>query len=236
MVVMDPRMSNSAGMADLWIAAWPGTEPVVYLYLVNRILQEGKVDKKFVKKWFNWDVLMNDDRQLNLMVEKGYISKLPADKSFESYMELMKELYAPYTLEFAVKETHVPAYKLEKLYEMFIWAGDAISTYIWRATAAGNRGGWMSGRAAYLAIALRGVHPGSFDGARRPVGRSGRGRRAGASTPNKTRRRRHAAGPIVLRITVRTIRGQPDYPMLAAGVNNCRAIGDLRLSAVMSLT
>jgi len=156
MVVMDPRMSNSAGMADLWIAAWPGTEPVVYLYLVNRILQEGKADKKFVKKWFNWDVLMNDDRQLNLMVEKGYISKLPADKSFESYMELMKELYAPYTLEFAVKETHVPAYKLEKLYEMFIWAGDAISTYIWRATAAGNRGGWMSGRAAYLAIALRG--------------------------------------------------------------------------------
>ncbi|MEW5831276.1 MAG: molybdopterin-dependent oxidoreductase [Campylobacterota bacterium] len=156
MVVMDPRMSNSAGMADLWIAAWPGTEPVVYLYLVNRILQEGKADKKFVKKWFNWDVLMNDDRQLSLMVEKGYISKLPADKSFESYMELMKELYSPYTLEFAVKETHVPAYKLEKLYEMFIWAGDAISTYIWRATAAGNRGGWMSGRAAYLAIALRG--------------------------------------------------------------------------------
>ncbi len=26
LVVMDPRMSNSAGMADLWIACWPGTE------------------------------------------------------------------------------------------------------------------------------------------------------------------------------------------------------------------
>ncbi len=157
LVVMDPRMSNSAGMSDLWIAAWPGTEPVVYLYLANRILQEDKVDKKFVKKWFNWDVLMNDTRQLNLMLEKGYISKLPADKSFESYLEMLKEIYSPYTLDFAVKETHVPAYKLEKLYEMFIWAGDAISSYFWRATAAGNRGGWMSGRAGYFAIALRGA-------------------------------------------------------------------------------
>ncbi len=157
MVVMDPRMSNSAGMADLWIAAWPGTETAIYLYLANRILNENMTDKKFVKKWFNWETLMGDSDYLNFMVEKGYISKLPAGRDFESYLEVLKEMYSPYTLEFAVKETHVPAYKLEKLYEMFIWAGDAISTYIWRATAAGNRGGWMSGRAAYFAIALRGA-------------------------------------------------------------------------------
>ncbi|WP_345990284.1 molybdopterin-dependent oxidoreductase [Sulfurimonas sp. HSL1-2] len=157
LVVMDPRMSNSAGMADLWIAAWPGTEPVVYLYLANRILQEGQVDKKFVKKWFNWETLMKNRNYLQFMVDKGYISKVPADKSFESFLEVMKEMYAPYTLEYAVKETHVPAYKLEKLYEMFIWAGDAISSYFWRAAASGNRGGWMSGRTGYLAIALRGA-------------------------------------------------------------------------------
>ncbi len=157
MVVMDPRMSNSAGMADLWIAAWPGTEAVVYLYLANRILNENMVDKKFVKKWFNWETLMNDSEHLNFMLEKGQITKLPAGRDFESYLELLKDMYSPYTLEYAVKETHIPAYKLEQLYDMFIWAGDAISTYIWRATAAGNRGGWMSGRAAYFAIGLRGA-------------------------------------------------------------------------------
>lgn len=156
MVVMDPRMSNSAGMADLWIAAWPGTEPAVYLYLTNRILQEGKVDKKFVKKWFNWEVLMDNKKYLEFMIEKGYISKAPEKGDFESFLAMLKELYSPYTLEFTVKETHVPAYKLEQLYEMFIWAGDAISSYFWRATAAGNRGGWMSGRTGYLPIALRG--------------------------------------------------------------------------------
>ena len=153
---MDPRLSNSAGMADLWIPVWPGTEPAVYLYLANRILQEDQVDKRFVKKWVNWEVLMNNRKYQEFMLEKGYISKLPKDKSFDSFLEMLKDLYSPYTLEYAVKETRVPGYKLEKLYEMFIWAGDAVSSYFWRAAAAGNRGGWMSGRTGYLPLALRG--------------------------------------------------------------------------------
>ena len=157
LVVMDPRMSNSAGMADLWIAAWPGTEPVIYLHLVNRILNEGKLNREFVRKWLNWEVMMDNRNYLEFMVKQGYISKVPKGRDFDSFVEMLKELYSPYTLEYAVKETHVPAYKLEQLYEMFIWAGEAISSYFWRATAAGNRGGWVSGRTGYLALALRGA-------------------------------------------------------------------------------
>ena len=157
LVVMDPRMSNSAGMADLWIAAWPGTEAAIYLYLVNRMLQENQVNKPFVKKWFNWEVMMDNKDYLNFMVKKGYIKALPESNTFDAYMEMLKELYTPYTLEYAVKETHVPAYKLEQLYEMFIWADTSIASYFWRATAAGNRGGWVSGRTGYLALGLRGA-------------------------------------------------------------------------------
>jgi anaerobic selenocysteine-containing dehydrogenase len=157
LVVMDPRMSNSAGMADLWIAAWPGTEAAVYLYLVQRMLTEGKVNKKFVKKWFNWETMMNNTSYLEFMVEKKYISAVPKDKSFDSYLEILKELYAPYTLDYAVKETHVPAYKLEELYDMLIWADTAVSSYWWRAAAAGNRGGWTSGRSGFLMLGLRGA-------------------------------------------------------------------------------
>lgn len=157
LVVMDPRLSNSAGMADLWIAAWPGTEPAIYLYLVNRILQEGEVNEAFVRRWMNWEVMLENEKYLHFMVEKQYISKVPQKKDFASFMAMLKELYAPYTLEYALKETHVPAYKLEQLYEMFIRAGTSISTYFWRAAAAGNRGGWVSGRTGYLALALRGA-------------------------------------------------------------------------------
>ncbi|MDD2791135.1 MAG: molybdopterin-dependent oxidoreductase [Sulfurimonas sp.] len=157
MVVMDPRMSNSAGMADLWIAAWPGTEPVIYLYLAQRMLSEDKVNKEFVKKWLNWEVMLDNKKYLEFMVEKGYISKVPARDDFSAFIEMLKELYAPYTLEYAQKETHVPAHKLEELYDMFIWAGTSISSYFWRASAAGNRGGWMGGRTGYLSLALRGA-------------------------------------------------------------------------------
>ncbi|MFA6191610.1 MAG: molybdopterin-dependent oxidoreductase [Sulfurimonas sp.] len=157
LVVMDPRLSNSAGMADLWIAAWPGTEPAIYLYLVQRMLSENKVNKAFVKKWLNWEVMLDNKAYLEFMVLKGYISKMPAGDKFEDFIVMLTELYAPYTLDYAVKETHVPAHKLEELYDMFIWAGTAISSYFWRASAAGNRGGWMGGRTGYLPLALRGA-------------------------------------------------------------------------------
>ena len=157
LVVMDPRMSNSAGMADLWIAAWPGTEPVIYLYIVNRILQEGKVNKEFVRRWVNWEVMLDNAEFMTFIKEKGYVKKLRKGKDFETFLEILTEMYAPYTLEYASKETHVPADRLEKLYDMVIWAGTAVSTYFWRAAAAGNRGGWMSGRAGFLMLALRGA-------------------------------------------------------------------------------
>ena len=157
LVVMDPRMSNSAGMADLWIAAWPGTEPVIYLYLVNRILSEGQVNKEFVKRWVNWETMMDNADFLAKIKELGYVNKVRKGKDFDTFLEILAELYAPYTLEYAVKETHVPADRLEALYDMLIWAGTAVSTYFWRAAAAGNRGGWMSGRAGFLMLALRGA-------------------------------------------------------------------------------
>ena len=157
LVVMDPRMSNSAGMADLWISAWPGTEPAIYLYLAQRVLSEGKVDKEFVRKWINWEVFLDNKKYLEYMVTKGYISKVPTGDKFEDFLEVLKETYAPFTLEYASKETHVPAHKLEELYDMFIWAGTSVSSYYWRASSSGNRGGWTAGRTGYFSLALVGL-------------------------------------------------------------------------------
>ncbi|WP_200763770.1 molybdopterin-dependent oxidoreductase [Nitrosophilus alvini] len=157
LIVMDNRLSNSAGIADLWISPWPGTEGAIYLYLANRILQEDKVDHEFVRKWVNWEVLMNDDEYLEYMLKNNYITKLPKDRSYESFIELLKDLYAPYTLNFAAQECRVPEEKLEELYDIFIWGGNQVTSYFWRATAAGNRGGWMNaGRTGYLPLVLRG--------------------------------------------------------------------------------
>ena len=172
MVVIDPRMSNSAGMADLWIPAWPGTEAALYLYLANRVLNEKDkngedlVAHDFVKEWVNWDRLMANKDYLKKMVGYGYISKMPKGDKYEDFIEMIKELYAPYTQDFVVKECKLEGmeYKLDQLWEMYISAGSKIATYLWRAGPIGHRGGWMNTRAGFLTLVLRGALRGDVGG------------------------------------------------------------------------
>lgn len=170
MVVIDPRMSNSAGMADLWLPLWPGTEAALYLYLANRVLHEKDkngedlVAHDFVKEWVNWDRLMANKEHLAKMVSYGYISKVPTGESYADFIELAKELYAPYTKEFVLKECKIEGmgYKLDQLWDMYIAAGSQIATYFWRAGSIGHRGGWMNVRAGFLAVVLRGAMRGDI--------------------------------------------------------------------------
>ncbi len=172
MVVIDPRLSNSAGMADLWISPWPGTEAALYLHLVNRVLHEKDkngddlIHHEFVKNWVNWDRLMDDDAYLQKMVEYGYINEVPKSKDYDAFIKMLKELYAPYTKEYTIKECKLEDQeeKLDQLFEMVIDAGPRIATYLWRAGTIGHRGGWMNTRAGFLLLTLRGAMAGDIGG------------------------------------------------------------------------
>jgi len=170
MVVLDPRMSNSAGMADLWVPCWPGTETALYLYLANRVLHEKDingedlVDHKFVKNWFNWEEMMANKEYLALLVEKNYIKSIPQGDTYKDFIKMISEMYSEYTLDFVVKECRVEARIIEKLFDMFVDAGARVSTYIWRAGPIAHRGGWMIARSAFLALGLRGAMAGDKGG------------------------------------------------------------------------
>jgi len=170
LVVMDPRLSNSAGIADLWVPCYPGTETALYLYLANRILNEKDingddlVNHAFVKNWVNWDRLMKNKEQLALMLEKGYIKSIPQGESYEDFITMISEMYSVYTLDFVVKECRLEARTIEKLYDMFIDAGARVATYIWRAGPIAHRGGWMIARAGFLPFVLRGAMAGDKGG------------------------------------------------------------------------
>jgi len=170
LVVMDPRMSNSAGMADLWVPCWPGTETALYLYLANRVLNEkgingeDLVNHAWVKNWMNWDQMMANKEYLALLVDKGYISSVPQGDSYADFIKMLQEMYKDYTLDFVVKECRVEARIIEKLYDMFIDAGARVATYIWRAGPIAHRGGWMIARAAFFPLALRGAMAGDKGG------------------------------------------------------------------------
>lgn len=50
-VVIDPRFTRTAGVADLWIAPKPGTDCTLALGFMNVIIEEGLVDQAFVDEW-----------------------------------------------------------------------------------------------------------------------------------------------------------------------------------------
>src|SRR5581483_7854746 len=55
LIVMDTRLSNTASMADTWIAPWPGSEAAILLAIANYLIQTGRYNREFVRKWVNWE-------------------------------------------------------------------------------------------------------------------------------------------------------------------------------------
>ena len=54
LAVIDPRLSNTASMADHWLATWPGTEAAMLLAIASVPARQGPVDRDFVRRWVNW--------------------------------------------------------------------------------------------------------------------------------------------------------------------------------------
>ena len=55
LIVMDTRLSNTASMADTWIAPWPGSEAAILLAIANYLISTGRYDREYVKRWVNWE-------------------------------------------------------------------------------------------------------------------------------------------------------------------------------------
>ncbi|MBW2000727.1 MAG: molybdopterin-dependent oxidoreductase, partial [Deltaproteobacteria bacterium] len=51
LIVIDPRRTDDAEKADVWLQIRPGTDAALALGMINTIIQEGLYDKDFVGKW-----------------------------------------------------------------------------------------------------------------------------------------------------------------------------------------
>jgi anaerobic selenocysteine-containing dehydrogenase len=143
LAVMDPRLSNTASMADYWMPSYPGTEAAVLLAMAMVILRENRFDAKFVKSWTNWEELEVD----------GFRAK---GQSFEALIEALKRHYAKFTPEFAEKESGVKADVIVKTSREIAAAGSRFASHLWRGSASGNLGGWQPARALMLLHVLTG--------------------------------------------------------------------------------
>jgi anaerobic selenocysteine-containing dehydrogenase len=142
--VIDTRLSNTASMADWWLSPWPGTEGALLLAIAGLLIRERRYDREFVRRWVNWEEYLRAER-----------TDLPP--TFEAFQRALDELYAEYTPEFAERESGVTAATIVEVARAVAEAGPALSTHVWRNTAAGNLGGWQVARALQLLVVLMGA-------------------------------------------------------------------------------
>ncbi len=143
LAVMDPRLSNTASMADYWLPTYPGTEAAVLLAMAMVILKESRFDATFVRNWTNWE-----EFELDGVIARG--------KSFEDFIEALKQHYSQFTPEFAERESGVKAEVVVRLAREIAAAGSRFASHLWRGSASGNLGGWQSARALMLLHVLTG--------------------------------------------------------------------------------
>jgi len=143
LIVLDPRLSNTASMADHWLPVYPGSEPALFLAIASYILVEELYDRRFVEEWVNWPEWM--------------AAAHPDDEAtFERFVERLIEQYAEYTFEFAAAECQVPVEQVAEVAKVVASAGSQLSTHVWRAGAIGNLGGWQVARTLHLLNVLTG--------------------------------------------------------------------------------
>ncbi len=142
--VMDPRLSNTASMADYWMPTRPGSEAAVLLAMAMVILRDGSHDAEYMRRWMNWEHYLREE-------EPG------SPVTFEAFVAKLLELYAPFTPEYAEQESGVSAARIVEVARGIAAARGAFSSHVWRGAAAGHLGGWQVARALGLLSAVAGA-------------------------------------------------------------------------------
>ncbi|HEU5155603.1 MAG TPA: molybdopterin-dependent oxidoreductase [Streptosporangiaceae bacterium] len=144
LIVFDTRLSNTATHADHWLAPQPGSEAAILLAIARHLIQTGRYDRAFVRRWWNW---------------REYLAaEHPHDPpTFERFEQILHDLYAEFTFAFAAAESGVEEPVIARVAEAVAGAGTRLSTHNWRSAAAGNLGGWQVARCLFLLNALLGA-------------------------------------------------------------------------------
>ncbi|GAC1697976.1 MAG: molybdopterin-dependent oxidoreductase [Ktedonobacteraceae bacterium] len=143
LAVMDPRLSNTASMADYWLSTWPGSEAAVLLAMARILLVEKWYNREYMRRWINWQEYLRAEHP-------------DEPQTFDRFIELLLDLYADYTPEFAANESGVAADMIVDLARQIGQAGTAFAAHTWRAASAGNLGGWQVPRALWFLSVLTG--------------------------------------------------------------------------------
>lgn len=141
--VLDPRLSNTASVADYWLPTQPGSEVAVLLAIARLLLEQGACHREFIRDWVNW---------------KTYLRELHPGRpeTLDEFLGALHADLAKFTPEFAEAESGVPAQQIREVAAEIARAGTRLATHNWRSASSGNLGGWSVSRALHLLNVLTG--------------------------------------------------------------------------------
>ncbi len=140
---IDVRLSNTASVADYWLAPHPGTEAFLLLAFAQVLLAEDLFDREFLRTWTNWQETL---AQLD-----------PGATGFDAFLAALKKHYAKYTPQAAEAECGVAAATIVEVAREIGKAGSAFASHVWRSAASGNEGGWQVARCLAFVSVLVGA-------------------------------------------------------------------------------
>ncbi len=163
LITFDPRLSNTAAKSDVWLPTWPGSEQTVLLAIANHLIQTGRYDRDFVRKWVNWEETLDHLRTNPFPDQKLDLSAIPdrGDEPYEAgdyevFESLLKQLYADFTFERAAAESQVPVERIKEAAEYIAECGGRLASHTWRSASIGNLGGWQVARCLFFLNVLTG--------------------------------------------------------------------------------
>jgi anaerobic selenocysteine-containing dehydrogenase len=162
-ICFDPRLSNTAARSDFWLPTWPGSETTVLLAMANHLLTTGRWDKEFVRRWVNWETVLEvapgfaEDAEV-LEIAKQAKARYAQDGTwyFEDFERLLLALYREYTIERAAEESQVDAERIREAAEHVARSLGRVAGHTWRSATMGNEGGWQVARSLFFLSVLTG--------------------------------------------------------------------------------
>ncbi|MBL8723650.1 MAG: molybdopterin-dependent oxidoreductase, partial [Planctomycetes bacterium] len=142
LAVCDIRLSNTASMADYWLAPRPGTEALMLLGFAHVILRENLVAWDFVRDWVDW---------------QSYQRAKGRAVDFAAFQRGLREDYAFATPAHVAEVTGLEAGTIDRVGREIGQAGSRFASHVWRNTAAGNEGGWATARCLQFVTVLVGA-------------------------------------------------------------------------------
>ena len=136
-VVLDPRMSETASLATEWIPIKPGTDPAFLLAMLNVIVNEGLYREDFVKYYTNAPFLAYYDETLGIPVlyEDGDGNFIVYDETAESIVTVPRESNSNYKdiegndITPALEVPSGTTYDGKEVKTVLQWLKDALANY-----------------------------------------------------------------------------------------------------------